>query len=143
MDWCKVLPGLVLFRLVVPPLQSGVVGPYPVRGIWFPRNFLLEGTESYPDLLSHNQRPAVPGVQDLKPSVERVVGAVHSTGGRIGIHMSLWVPPQDSVVRPWGRSLHGRDSESCSGIHRVASEATAKLKVQVEAKFHMYYFGFS
>jgi hypothetical protein len=23
-------PDLVLFRLVVPPLQSGVVGPYPV-----------------------------------------------------------------------------------------------------------------
>jgi hypothetical protein len=25
-------PDLVLFRLVVPPLQPGVVGPYPVWG---------------------------------------------------------------------------------------------------------------
>jgi hypothetical protein len=25
-QWCGLLPGLVLFRLVVPPIQSGVVG---------------------------------------------------------------------------------------------------------------------
>jgi hypothetical protein len=29
-DWCGVLSGLVLFRLIVHPLQIGVVGPYPV-----------------------------------------------------------------------------------------------------------------
>jgi hypothetical protein len=28
----ELLPGLVLFRLVAPPLQPGVVGLYPVRG---------------------------------------------------------------------------------------------------------------
>jgi hypothetical protein len=39
------LPGLVLFRLVAPPLQVGVVGPYPVWGVWFPSRLLLEGTE--------------------------------------------------------------------------------------------------
>jgi hypothetical protein len=33
-----------------------------------------------------------------KPSIERVAGAVHSTGGRICTHMSLWVPPQDSMA---------------------------------------------
>jgi hypothetical protein len=37
----------------------------------------------------------------LRPSVERVVGVVHSTGGRIGSDMSLRVPLQDSVVRLW------------------------------------------
>jgi hypothetical protein len=39
-----------------------------------------------------------------------------------------------------GLSLHGHDSESCGGTHRVAPEAAAELKAQVEAKFHMYYF---
>jgi hypothetical protein len=34
----------------------------------------------------------------------------------------------------------GCDSESCGGTDRVAPEATAELKAQVEAKFHMYYF---
>jgi hypothetical protein len=33
--WCRLLSGLVLFRLVAPPLQSGVVGPYLVLGVWF------------------------------------------------------------------------------------------------------------
>jgi hypothetical protein len=38
------LPGLVLFKLVVLPLQPGVVRPYPVRGVWFPSRLLLMGT---------------------------------------------------------------------------------------------------
>jgi hypothetical protein len=37
-------PSLVLFKLVSPPLQSGVVGPYLVRGAWFPSCLPLEGT---------------------------------------------------------------------------------------------------
>jgi hypothetical protein len=45
-EWCRLLPGLVLFRLVVPPLQPGVVGPYPVWGTWFPSHLLLEGNMS-------------------------------------------------------------------------------------------------
>jgi hypothetical protein len=32
---CRLLPGSVLFRFVAPPLKLGVVGPYPVRGVWF------------------------------------------------------------------------------------------------------------
>jgi hypothetical protein len=46
-DWCGLLSGL-FFMLVVTPLQLRVVGPYPVRGTWFPSHLLLEGTESYP-----------------------------------------------------------------------------------------------
>jgi hypothetical protein len=38
------LPGLVLFELVVPPLQPGVVGPYPVQGVWFPSHLQLVRT---------------------------------------------------------------------------------------------------
>jgi hypothetical protein len=38
------LLGLILFRLVIPPLQSGVVGLCPVRDVWFPNHLPLEGT---------------------------------------------------------------------------------------------------
>jgi hypothetical protein len=31
--WRGLLPGLVLFRLVTPPLQLGVVGSYPTQGV--------------------------------------------------------------------------------------------------------------
>jgi hypothetical protein len=50
---------------------------------------------------SNTQVPIVEWV-GWSRSVERVVGAVHSTGGRIGTHMLLWVPPRDLVVRTWG-----------------------------------------
>jgi hypothetical protein len=43
MYWHGILLGLVLFRLVVPPLQAGIVGPYPIRGAWFPSHLPLEG----------------------------------------------------------------------------------------------------
>jgi hypothetical protein len=33
---CGLLLGLDVFRLVAHPLQSGVVGTYPVWGVWFP-----------------------------------------------------------------------------------------------------------
>jgi hypothetical protein len=72
-DWCRLLLGLVLFRLVVPPLQLGVIGPYLVQGTWFPSHLPLEGTKSYSNCLGRNRRPAVPGVQ--------------------GTHTSLQVPP--------------------------------------------------
>jgi hypothetical protein len=42
--WCGLLPSLVLFKLVGPPLQSGVVGSYLVQGVWFSSHLLLEGT---------------------------------------------------------------------------------------------------
>jgi hypothetical protein len=42
--WHGLLPGLDHFRLVTPPLQPGVVGPYLVRGVWFSNRLSLEGT---------------------------------------------------------------------------------------------------
>jgi hypothetical protein len=42
--WHGLLPELVIFRLVVPPLQSGVVGSYRILGVWFPSHLQLEGT---------------------------------------------------------------------------------------------------
>jgi hypothetical protein len=44
-DWCGLLPGLVRFRLVAPPLQPGVVVPYLVWGAWFPSHLSLEGID--------------------------------------------------------------------------------------------------
>jgi hypothetical protein len=41
---CGLLPGLVLSRLVAPPLQLEVVGPYPVRDVWFLRRLLMVET---------------------------------------------------------------------------------------------------
>jgi hypothetical protein len=41
---CGLFSGLILFRLVAPPLQPRVVEPYPVRGVLFPSRLLLEGT---------------------------------------------------------------------------------------------------
>jgi hypothetical protein len=39
---CRLLPGFILFRLVDPPLQPEMVGPYPVRGVWFRSHLLLK-----------------------------------------------------------------------------------------------------
>jgi hypothetical protein len=41
---CGLLLGLVLFWLVALPIQLGVVGPYLVRGVWFPSRLPLEET---------------------------------------------------------------------------------------------------
>jgi hypothetical protein len=42
--WRGLLSGLILFRLVAPPLLPRVVGPYSVWGVWFCIHLLLEGT---------------------------------------------------------------------------------------------------
>jgi hypothetical protein len=44
MRWHGLLLSLVLFKLMVPPLQLGVVERYPIRGVWFPSRLLLVGT---------------------------------------------------------------------------------------------------
>jgi hypothetical protein len=63
-EWrCGLLPGLVLFSLVVPPLQLRVVGPYPVWGVWFPSRLPLEWTGHIYNL-GHNQWHILPGVLD-------------------------------------------------------------------------------
>jgi hypothetical protein len=76
--------GLVLFRLLVPPLQSGVVGSYLVWGIWFSSRLLLQGTGPYPDFFAITGGPRYPGYKTPtvapEPFVEWVAGAVHSTG---------------------------------------------------------------
>jgi hypothetical protein len=96
--------------------------------------------------LGHNRWPVVPGVWDPivapEPYVEQVVRVVYLMGGKLGTDMSLRVQLRDLVVRPWGWSLDGQDSESCGDTHCVAPEATAKLKALAEAKFHMYCFDF-
>jgi hypothetical protein len=65
----QIIPEFSSFKLVVLPLQPGEVGPYPVRGTYFPSRLLLEGTRLYSDLLGHNWWPTVPGVQDPDTTV--------------------------------------------------------------------------
>jgi hypothetical protein len=60
----QIVFGFSSFKLVVPPLQPGVVEPYPVRGSWFPNHLALEGTRLHSDLLDHNRQLLVLGVQD-------------------------------------------------------------------------------
>jgi hypothetical protein len=48
MCWHRIHLGLVLFKLVVPPLQLGVLVPFLVWGVRFPSRLLLVGT-------GHNQ----------------------------------------------------------------------------------------
>jgi hypothetical protein len=73
-------------------------------GYLVPQPFATGGNRSYPYFWAIASDPWYPGYETrtvaLEPSVERVVRAVHSTGGRIGTHMLLWVLPWDSVVRP-------------------------------------------
>jgi hypothetical protein len=57
--WRGLRPGLVLFMLVTPPLQAGVVGPYPVRGAWFSSHVPLEGTGRI-QVLGRNRWHVVP-----------------------------------------------------------------------------------
>jgi hypothetical protein len=47
-DYYRLFLGLVLFTLVAPPLQLGVVRPYLVWGAWFPSRLPLEGTSRIP-----------------------------------------------------------------------------------------------
>jgi hypothetical protein len=54
-DYCRLLPGRVLFRSIVPPLQLGMVEPYPVQSKWFHSHLPLEGIGSYLAFLGHNQ----------------------------------------------------------------------------------------
>jgi hypothetical protein len=51
------------FRLVV-PLQSVVMGSYPIRSVWFPNHLPLERTELCSDFSELNRQPVIPGVQD-------------------------------------------------------------------------------
>jgi hypothetical protein len=67
------------------------------------QSFTAGGNRLYPDLWAVIGDLRYPGYKTLtvalEPSVEQVAGAVPSTGGIIVIHMLLWVPPWNSVVR--------------------------------------------
>jgi hypothetical protein len=66
------LPGLVFFRLVAPPLQPGVVGLYPVQGVWHPRN------QSYPKfwVVTGDPRYLTPTELDSKSQLLQVLHSV-------------------------------------------------------------------
>jgi hypothetical protein len=61
---CQFLLGSDLFRLVDPPLQPGLVEPYPVRGVWFPSHFRLEGTSH---IHNFGLSPVAHGTQGTRP----------------------------------------------------------------------------
>jgi hypothetical protein len=63
-DQYRLFLGLILFKLVVPSLQPGVVGPYLVRGTWFPSRLPLEGTDHIQIFWAVTGDPQYPGVQD-------------------------------------------------------------------------------
>jgi hypothetical protein len=71
---------LVLLKLVAPPLQPREVGLFPSAGCMVPQPFPTGGNRPYSEVLGHNQRPVVPGVnytnsspRDLFEQVARVV----------------------------------------------------------------------
>jgi hypothetical protein len=112
-------------------------------GCMVPQLFSARRNRSYPDLWVITGDSRYSGYKTLiaapEPSIERAAGVIHSMGCRIGTHMLLWAPSWDSVVRPWGRSLHSRDLKSHGGAHRVAPEAASELKAKAEVMLHMYF----
>jgi hypothetical protein len=90
---------------VAPPLQPGVVEPYPVWGM-VPEPFVTRGNGSYPKFWAITGSLWYPGYFTLivayEPSVNMAVKNIFSTGGRIGAHTLLRALPQDSMVRLWG-----------------------------------------
>jgi hypothetical protein len=79
-----------------------VGGVIPSMGSIVPQPFAASGNRSYLDFWAITDDSWYPGYKTpiiaLEPCVEQVVRAGHLMGGRIGTHMMLWVPPQDSEV---------------------------------------------
>jgi hypothetical protein len=46
MAW--IIPEISSFRLVAPPLETGVVGPFPGTGCMVPQPFTARGNRTYP-----------------------------------------------------------------------------------------------
>jgi hypothetical protein len=87
---------------VAPPLQLGVVGPYPVWCVWFPICLLLEETGPIQNFVVYPVTHGTQGFTPIKapePSVERVAGVGQLTVGRTSSHMVLQAVPWDSVAR--------------------------------------------
>jgi hypothetical protein len=60
-DGHRSFPGLVLSRLVAPPLQPGVVGPFPGMRCMVPQPFTAGGNQSYPEFWVVTDGPRYPG----------------------------------------------------------------------------------
>jgi hypothetical protein len=115
----RIAPGFNYFKLVVPHLKPGVVGPYSVRGTWFPNRLPLEEVGPYPDSLSHNRWPMVPGVQDPDSHPQ----AFHRAGGQ-GCSLDGRQNRYSCVTTSTSTRLGGK----AMGTHHVAPKATAELK---------------
>jgi hypothetical protein len=67
-----------------------------------PWSFATGGKRAYLDFWAVTGDPWYSGYKTLtiapESSVESVVRAVHTMGGKIGTHMILWVPPWDLEV---------------------------------------------
>jgi hypothetical protein len=74
-------------------------------GCIVPQSFAVGENRSYPDFWVVTGDPWYPWYKTPivapEPSVNQVVGTIHSMGDRIGTHMLLWVPSWDLVVMPW------------------------------------------
>jgi hypothetical protein len=101
--WRNLFMGLVLFMLVVPPLQPGVVGPFAGMGCMVPQLFAAGANRSYLVFWAITGAPQYQGyitpIVDPKPSIEWVAGVGHSMVGATGTHMVLWPLPWDSAAR--------------------------------------------
>jgi hypothetical protein len=77
-------------------------GAVPSTACMVPQPFATSGNWLYMEFWAVTGNPWYMVYKTLtvapKPSVERVARAGHSMGGRIGTHMTLWVPPWDSEV---------------------------------------------
>jgi hypothetical protein len=73
--WRGLFLGLVFFRLVAPPLQPGVVGPFPGMRCMVPQSFATGGNQSSLEFWAITGGPRYPGYITLtvapEPSVER------------------------------------------------------------------------
>jgi hypothetical protein len=74
---CGSFPGLVLFRLVAPPLQYGVVGLFPGMGSMVLQPFATGGNRLYPEFLGRNWHPTVPEVNYPDRGHQLVVTNAH------------------------------------------------------------------
>jgi hypothetical protein len=80
--------GLILFKLVVPLIESGMVRSYPIRDAWFLSRLLLEGIKLYPNFLGCNRWPMIPEVQD--PNSMRSGHTSSCTVITSVLHSALW-----------------------------------------------------
>jgi hypothetical protein len=83
---------------VAPPLQTGVVGPFPGIGCMASEPFAARGNRLYLDIWVVTSGTGYLGyitpTVAPEPSVERVASVDHSMVGETGTHMVLWALPR-------------------------------------------------